>query len=150
MGFFGPTIRIRKKGGLHIYYGKCDECKKEHSSSSEYDVKKALKACAKKDKKHQEETEGAKARARSAEQKLAVIEENKRKLKQVQRERADKAKHFRRMAKDKCPYCRKEPCKGKKPKCAVVQAAGWESSMNIDVGDMATFDSQLKWHKDNM
>jgi hypothetical protein len=141
MGWFSsdkPKIEVKERSswGTIKWVGKCPECGKEHSDD---DKKKALKKigwcldrCIKKAEREAE---------REAED-----EEDR-----LKRDLANKGRELRRLAKGKkCPFCKKNPCEGKKPKCTMVIADKWIHGTHIDVSDPAYFDDQLRWYKENM
>lgn len=153
MGWFsGPDVSERTRGGRVEWYGKCEECRKEHYDTDKKRAIRKLEDCARVDKtakekararKEEEARDRAKAKERKKEEEIREQQErNKKRIAQTARE-------LRRLAKNKkCPFCGKSPCKGTKAKCAAVIAAGWESGG--DVSDPATFDAQLRWYKNNM
>jgi hypothetical protein len=154
MGFFGPTIRERSRGGRIQYYGKCEECRNEHTDDDKKRVVRKLEDCARKDKK--QKRDDAKEAADKAREDADVKSKREKAIRQakvdrIKNQRLQKAKQIRRNAKGKtCPFCGKNPCRGTRPDCAAVKAAEFESSMNIDVSDPATFDAQLKFYRDEM
>lgn len=148
MGWFGPTVKERSRGGRVEYYGKCDECSNEKSGTNKRDVEKALDRCAKDDKKAKEKAKADEAKQRADEAREAAEnkaraerEEREEQARKLKKKLASKAREQRRIAKGSkaCPFCGKKPCQGTRPKCAMVKADEYESAANIDVSDPATF-----------
>jgi flagellar biosynthesis GTPase FlhF len=172
MGWFssGPTVKERNRAGRIEYYGNCEKCGKEKADFKKSDVEYELKKCARRDNEEAEKAEKKRVKAKreqeerderdrkrreEAEARDAEKQREKQLRKEAERVRAMMIKgrnEKRREAKGKkCPFCGHMPCKGTKPKCAAVIAAGFESIMNTgDPSDPATFDAQLKFYRDNM
>jgi len=157
MGWFGPTIHERSRGGRIEYYGKCEECRNEHADMDRKRAVRKLEDCAKKDKKEKAQKKASEAKeaaekARKQDEAKKEREEEARQaaLDKLKKQRMRKAREMRRNARGKCPFCGKEPCAGTRPNCAAIKAAAYESSMDIDVSDPATFNKQLKFYRDNM
>lgn len=154
MGFWGPSVKERNRSGKVEWYGKCEECKKEHY---DYDKRKAIKKlehCAMVDKTAKKKADQKKrddlaAKARAAAE--AKEEREEREKAKARKQLAQKGRELKRLSKKKkCPFCGKKPCKGTNSKCAAVIASTWESSMNVDPSRMGSYDSQLDWYERNM
>lgn len=158
MGWFGPTIKDRSRGGRVEFYGNCEECRKEHYDTDRKSVARKLERCAKVDKKEKEKAaadevkaRAQKAREQSEDKARREQEARQAEVNRVRKQRIKKARELRRDAKGKkCPFCGKQPCAGTRPKCAAVKAVEFESAFDIDVSDPATFDQQLRFYRDNM
>lgn len=151
---FGPSVKQRNKHGRIEYYGKCEECKKEHSDTVEKNVVRGLESCAKADKKAADVKAAADlrvAKAKIVADNQSAATRRQKELDRLKQQRLNTAKEIRRNAKGKkCPWCGKRPCKGTKPKCAAMGAAEFDSAFNIDVTDPATFDRQMRFYKEQM
>jgi hypothetical protein len=166
VGWFSPDFKIntRQKGDTIEYYGVCATCDEEYSHRKESYVESYLKKCK---KKHDEEnTRKAKAKrereeieekverrrqeAAERDKKAKAEKEREKKAKELRNKIATSAREQRRIAKGKCPWCKKQPCKGEKVKCSLVKAEKLESITDFDITDPGAFDEQIAFYNKYM
>lgn len=169
MGLFSssPKVRETSSWGRVEWEGRCSDCGKKRSDAEKSRAIRKLEDCARQDKKDREQQakqdardqadrdrkqareEEAEAKYKAKQDERRATRDRQRQVDQLQSKRQATARELRRAAKGKkCPHCGKDPCKKTKPRCAAKIAERFESSMNIDVSDPATFNDQMKFYRD--